>query len=565
MSRRTHVKPDKNVAVRFASWFKMMIDLIAPKNLFAIAGRGTAKTTDILAERFITICKAMPGAYFAWVGDTYTNLLANIFPGLIEGLLRKGWKQGVDFVVDEAPPSHFLKPYRQPLTYKHTISTRYGNWINGVSLDVPASAAGNSYQHLFADEVKYQDFLKLKKLFPALRGYPAVSHVVYYGGMSCTTDMPNILEGEHDWILEREKDMDVQQMKDCLAVGITLNSIKCELYNAIRDKDFEKARRLQKQVKRWTLDWVRVRKESTLFYMVSSFANVDILTPSYFTRTLEALGDEEFKTSVLTLKPVVKKGEQFYISLADKHFFDDGIVKEYYDKYKIGDEVEASSLALRYVDHNRKMEAGVDFGDMCSMVTGQEQGQYIRLLKSFWTLPPHSSKELANGFLSFYKHHKYKVLDLYYDRSGNQYSKIKRDWASELKKYIEYKNGVEKTGWTVNLMNKNQATILQEEEFVFMKNVMSEGTGLPIVLIDRFGCKELKSSMELSKTKLKKNSRTGQTTIHKDKSSESLPYAQRPMYSTNMSDAFKYFMFRPKWVRIAMNRKLLKMGDPTII
>ena len=563
MSRKTHVKINDHIEVRFASWLKMMVDLIAPKNLFLIVGRGGAKTTDIVAERSMKIGEDMPGAYFFFSSDTYTNALKNIVPSLIEGWKRKGWKEGIDYVTDQPPPAHFKLPYKQPETYKHTISTRYGNLFILVSLDVPTSAAGNSYQHGFVDEARNQDFHKLKKLMPALRGYPLFGHSVYYRGMTATTDMPNVLEGDFDWIYDREKEMKVQQIKDCLSVGITLNKVKRELYNALQDRDYTKVKLLQKQLFRWMVDWVRVRKDSTLFYVVSSFANVDILTPGFFKDSLEALGVEEFKSAIVSLRPSIKKGERFYMNLGEHHFYDDGIIQSYYDKFKIGDAVEQSSLALRYVDHNRELDAGVDFGDMCSMVTGQEIGNYVYLLKNFFTLPPESSKELALQFTEFYKHHKNKILNLYYDRSGNQYSKIRRDWVSELADFIEFKDGIS-TGWTVKLMSRNQATIMQEEEYNFMKTILGGyEPNLPVVKIDKFGCRELKSSMELAKIKIKIKT-NGSKTIHKDKSSEKLPAKKLPMLSTNMSDGVKYFFFRPQWVKLALKRKQSTLSAPSV-
>jgi hypothetical protein len=45
-----------------------------------------------------------------------------------------------------------------------------------------------------------------------------------------------------------------------------------------------------------------------------------------------------------------------------------------YDK-----EIEESSLALWYIDHNAKLEAGVDFGAMCSIVTAQHTGKLLVL------------------------------------------------------------------------------------------------------------------------------------------------------------------------------------------
>lgn len=559
MSRRTHVKTDNNVEVRYASWVKMMFDLVAPKNLFAIMGRGAGKTTDIVAERTMMINKDMPGAYIAFLSDTYVNALDNIVPSLIEGWKRKGYKENIDYVVDEAPPSHFKLPYKQPEAYKHTISTRYGNFYKLISMDVPTSAAGNSYQHAVIDEGRNIDFSKAKKLVPALRGYPQFGHSVYYRGFTATSDIPNIAEGDFDWILHREKDMNVQQIKDILNAAIVLNDVKCQMYNAIRDKDATKAKRLQKQLERWLIRWTRTRKDSTLFYQVSTLANADILTPGYFKDQLEALGPEEFKSAILTLKPSIKKGEKFYGTLGNHHFFDDGIIPGYYDKYKIGDSVQATSLALKYINHNQALDAGVDFGNMCSMVLGQEQGNYVYMLKNLFTLAPEHTKELALQFTNFFKHHKNKTLNLYYDRSGNQNAAVKKDYASELANFI-----IEQ-GWVVNLMNKNQATIFQEEEFNLMKHFFGGyKNGLPQIRIDKFGCREYKSSIQLAKTKMSKNRRTGSTMIQKDKSSEKLPLHQLPMFSTNFSDAGKYFFFRPEWVKLTRQRGPLTLGAPSI-
>lgn len=567
MSRKTHVKINDDVDVRYATWFKMMVDLIAPKNFFGVAGRGTAKTEDILAERSMRICKDMPGAYFGFVSDTYVNALKNIVPTLINGWNRKSWREGIDYVIDKEPPDHFKKPYKAPKTWKHTITTRYGNHFILISMDAFTSAAGNSFQHIFGDESKYLDFEKLKKLMPALRGYPQFGHSIFYRGMSFTTDMPNIIEGDHDWILDREKDMDVEQIKRALKAAIILNDVRCELVNAVRAQDKNVAN-LQKQLLRWTERWHRARKDSTLFYEVSSYANLDILTPGYFVDSLKSLGIEEYKTSVITLKPNLKMGEKFYPNLLDDHFYSEGVDIRYYEKnYDFGEMPKPSSLALKYVNHTAKIECGVDFGDQLSIVTGQSTKTTIRILKNFWTLPPESSKEIAEKFIDFYRHHKNKTLDMYYDRSGNQYSKIKKDWATELASLIENRvNGVSQSGWTVNLMSKNQRTIYHEEEYNLMRILLGEyNKNLPVVLIDKFNCRELKSSMELSRIKLAKNARTGATIIKKDKSSESIAMDKRPMQSTNMGDAGKYFFCRQAWMKEAAKRRISTMSAPEVI
>lgn len=89
--------------------------------------------------------------------------------------------------------------------------------------------------------------------------------------------------------------------------------------------------------------------------------------------------------------------------------------------------------------------------------------------------------------------------------------------------------------------------------------------GIPKLKIDRYQCRELKSSLELSKTKMKKNTRTGSIEVLKDKSSEKLELKKLPMQSTNFSDAFKYLMWRPEWVKVASNKKGGAMMEPSVM
>ena len=111
------IKTDQDDSeIRYANWIKTIIDLIKPKNLVFIGGRGTAKSTDIIAERSIDICYDMPRAPFAFVADTYVNLMTNIVPAILLGWERKKWfeydpvKNFGHYVVDSQPPSGWPQP-----------------------------------------------------------------------------------------------------------------------------------------------------------------------------------------------------------------------------------------------------------------------------------------------------------------------------------------------------------------------------------------------------------------------------------------------------------------------
>lgn len=558
MSRRTKIKPnDDFINPVYSNWLSQTIQLIQPKNLYIIGGRGVAKTAELLAQRSIDINYDMPHSQQVLISDTYTNCLTNIVPTLLEGWKRKGWENGRDFVTDKRPPAHFKQCYKPTESFKHTISTKMGCRIILGSLDQPGSITGNSFQHMYGDEARLLKFNKLKNVEPAIRGeHAAFGSSVYYRGRTFTTDMPNILDGDDDWMTIREKEMDVEQIKLALEVGKVVNEINIEIYHAMMKNDKKKVELLNKNLFRWTEKWIRVRKNSTFYYTVSSFVNADILQEGFFEDTLVALGIERFKSAVLSLKVNITKGEKFYGQLSERHFYDDGVDNSFYDRFLLTDsatKLVETSDALINLNKNEKLECGIDFGDMTSMVTAQLQGNDFYCLKEFYTLAPESSRELAQKFRDFYRNHRRKELDMYYDRSGNQYKSIRRDWANEIKDEIEKCNGVP-TGWKVNLKSEGQSTIYQEEEYSFAKIFMAETNPLlPKLKIDRLQCKCLKSSLELTKI-LVKIDKIGSRTIQKDKSSEKLAMHLRPMYSTNFSDAFKYLIYRRDFVDLVNKR-----------
>lgn len=107
MSYRKKVKEEVSdiVDIQYQNKFAQIVSLVAPCRLFGILGRGSAKTTDIQVERLIDIMYDMPGAPCAWVADTFSNLTANVLPAVLEGLERKGFREGVHYVIEKEPPT----------------------------------------------------------------------------------------------------------------------------------------------------------------------------------------------------------------------------------------------------------------------------------------------------------------------------------------------------------------------------------------------------------------------------------------------------------------------------
>jgi hypothetical protein len=558
------------VEMRYNNWVSTFVEMVKPKNLYIVGGRGTAKSTSIMAGRIIDVCYDMPRASFLLVADTYVNLLTNIIPAITTAWReRYGWFEYESqnmlghYVLGEPPPSNinWKKPYTDTREFKRTITTFLGNKIFFVSLDRASSSAGISVVHHFIDEAKYDDPKKIKKLFPTLRGDAReFGHSHYFMGQTVTTDMPNPYSGEFDWILDMEKQMNKEQIINILQVAFVVNDILKEWLNASQNEDEKKTRLLQAKLNKWEARLRKIREGSTLFYVVSSLANIDILKVDYLKNLLATLGWDEFKVAVLSMKASVSKDQRFYPNLSSEHFYHDGYNYDYYDQFGLKDNITQNSTGLKYVNPNMPIEAGYDAGNMNSLAIGQDHGKTYRVVKTIHVLSPEWIRELADEFITYFRPQVNKMLYLYFDRAANNYSRAKEDFAGKLKQAIERDDTGTPTGWNVVLMSRKQGNITSNEEYDLMIEMMSgRNKDLPQLQIDIHECATLRSSLQIAP--MEKDSKGN---IKKVKKSEKLPLQRLPLESTNMSDAFKYLMCRPKWLNVVKGRKSVQVGNATV-
>ena len=276
----------------------------------------------------------------------------------------------------------------------------------------------------------------------------------------------------------------------------------------------------------------------TFFMLASSYINVDILTEQWFG---DAIAGKlpDLNTAILSMRPSLESGDRFYASLAERHFYYDGTDEDAYDGFGLLDREDCR--VLKYLDIDKPLMAGVDFGNMCSMSIAQndiEKGRAcIRVVKFLYTLAPEYVPDLGEKFRAFFAPMRSRTLMLYYDRAGNAYKSVGEDQVSKLKKSIEYDGNGRRTGWTVQLMSINQGNIGQPEEYSFMQEIMSErNPKLPVIRIDAYAAKNLKLSLERARTAVRNG------VVFKNKRSEKLPVEQLPTESTNPSDSFKYLV-----------------------
>ncbi len=561
---------NEKVETRYANWMAQLISIMQPWSLYWIAGRASAKTVQVLAERVQEAAHDCPGAPFAWVADTYSDLHKNVIPSLIDGLTMLGWINGVHYVINREPPKEWKRRmYNVATEWKNTMVFYTGFNFTFVSLDRTAIGAGRSYVGVFGDEVKYFPEEKFNNLLKAVRGFRVkYGNNVWYRSRTLTTDMPDPNRlGEYDWIMKLAKQNDKRKILLALKAGFVYNDTKMDYiarlqrYEALKEKarlnadlrqqasEAEHLMRLaERTMERWRTRWETARRGLSFFFISSSYVNADILGQDWF-RNEFAEGLEGTQVNVLSVIPRLQPTQLFYCNLSMRNFYADGFLNEVIDRHEFGWEQDCT--VLRYLDPGRPIEAGMDAGNMLSMVFGQQTGHALRVMKEIYTLPPQNVRDLADKFLLYFKPHRRKTLKLYYDRSMNSYRRTGADMATQVKKAIERDADGKPTGWHVQLMSLGQGNIGSNLEYRFFQELLPghlQGR-LFGLMIDQHNCPNLKSEMEVTRTKAREDPRGGSTLIVKEKTGDKLPVHRLARESTNLTDALKYFVLRPDVIR----------------
>ena len=560
------------------NWTTQLMNMCMAWSCWWFAGRASAKTTQLLAERLKQAVTECPGAPFAWIADTYSNLHQNVIPSLLEGLRFLGWEEGSDFVIDKQPPDNWRrKMYNVVSNFKHTMTFYNGVTVTFFSLDRPSIGAGRSFVAIFGDEIKYWKEEQFTNILKTVRGYYArYGQNPWYRSRTFTTDLPNPNHiGEYDWCFKIVKSMDRERVKLLIKVSLVYNDTRvqyaatlqrlhsaelAEVPGSTIDKLKKELADAETTMERWHKRWVKARQRVTMAIISSTFVNLDVLGTEFFhDEQSESL--EGFETNILSIRPHLAANQKFYPTLTADNFYADGYDNSIIDKFQYGWQEDCS--VLRYLDRGRLLEAGMDAGNMLSMVFGQRSGKTYRLLKELYTISPQTERDLADKFLAYFKPMQHKVLRLYYDRAMNNYQKQRADMATKIKQAIERNADGHPTGWRVILMSRGQGDIYSDVEYRFMMALLSGNLQdrLFSLLIDRHNCECTKAEMENCPTKVTKD-RFNRDVIRKEKKGDKLPFERLPKESSNLTDAVKYLLMRPEWINVWSNPGGIASLDP---
>lgn len=542
----TELTEDKKKEQEFQFIYYNTVQLLAqiydPTNMFAEVGRAGGKTAGLIGSRVVRVAHDMPHATLLFMAKTYASLFMNIMPKLIKFFrtpLPNGQPyltEGVHYVVGTKKlPRHFKTPLAPIDNPQHCIFFAWGSVLRPGAADRAESVAGIDAGHVFIEEMKHIDGQKLKsRVFPTLRddfrAPYATSH--YFQGITGVSDTARLDLGENDWFLTYEKNQNKEILTDIANMYFHINEARTALLKNPNDTS------ALNRIKRWEPLLKKARTGQTYYARASSFVNKDILGIEFFRNQLNVLSIDEFLTALGNIRPKSVE-HKFFGKFSKKHEFDDSFLYDFIDKYDLSEEAfKVSAKDMKYYNRRQPLYLGYDPGHFMSMVVAQREPGTLRIQKALHAIHPHQHEAIAEEFNEFYKDHGDRVINLYYDRAGNQQKFKFSDLTSDTDAKMLARE-LRKLNWTVNLMNIGQRTIYHWEHYLLQTILLGEKDKYcDVVRIDSTNASDLISSINMSP--LKKT----EGFIQLDKSAEkTLPFEQQATMSPQIATAYMYLTF----------------------
>lgn len=412
-------------------------------------GRGTGKTTGVLAPRSHRCMSTMPRSAGVNVAESYMQLLDRTLPPMISSWNEMGLKRDIDFWVRKFPPKNMglNMPYVTPETAEHSIFMRVNkrdiSLMRLVSQDRPGSSNGMSIDWLMGDEVKFLNKQRLdSELMPTNRGnerYFSKMHL--HHSVMFTTDMPTTSQAK--WIHDYGDHVDQEAIDIILLLQNEINIIhvKASARGRYTKSDLATIASYEKELS-------VIRKDTVYYSEASTYENIDVLGAAYIKKLKRSLPDFLFRTSVGNERPG-KAENTFYPDLDDRHFYNainygyvDALPETSYGKDALKDCRKDLDL-----NHAEPIELGIDVGGRINVLAaGQAVGMRLNVINGMDVVQPgrNRMRHLAHSFIQYYKYYFKKEVIVYHDHTH-----ISENPVSDKNPLDEFCDELEANNWTV--------------------------------------------------------------------------------------------------------------------
>jgi hypothetical protein len=521
---------EREIRKRFASIPQQKVMLTKAHTTYVIAGRGSGKTTELLAGRSYQLIHSLPGCTILIYGQSYQQLLLITLKELFLGWDRLGFKEGVHYVVRKMPPKHWPKPHRMPLRPDFSIFTYNGVCLQMMSEDVFNN--GGSAQALIVDEFRKLKKEKLHQLSLTLRDDTFCKGNPDFMASIMVSDQPD--RPSEQWIFDYEKDMDKEQIELIQQAQFQMDRLLVRYYTP-GTADTTK-QELMGQINKLQKILVTLRRDSVLFLEYSTIDNLNAVGVDFINRMKRELDDQTFRVSILN-KRKKKSSSNFYHNFdEDRHTYIQ-FNNEYLQGLSLDYNKPIRMTCLQDSDLlvTKGLDLTIDSGGSINVcLTGQDQGNIYRVLKGMFAKPEDNKKltDLIEEWCNYYADHPTKRVRFIYDQTD-----VGTHSVSVLTPADEVKNILKKRGWILDGDHYMPVVPSPQSRYIFCEKLFAEATEhLPKVRINKQHCDNLISGLLTTET------REGRTGFEKDKHLErrkDLPQEKL----THFPDAFDKLLY----------------------
>lgn len=402
-------------------------------------GRGGGKSTSI-ADRIKNLVHQMPRASGVIVGETYGQILTRTLPSTISGLERLGYYKDYHYFIGRKPPKSWKwnEPYEPPANYDHYMIWYTGAGFHLVSQDRSGSGRGLNTDFIIGDEAALLDFEKLfNDVLATNRGnlHRFSNCPLHHSTFFCSTT-PMTTKGK--WMFKIEEE-------------------------------------------------AKQNPDKILYLRSSATHNINNLGKKFFSENKKRLPRIIYDAEILNIRPGKIEGG-FYPQFSEKKHTHVAINYNYMDSmqfsFKENGEMDCRQDADLLLD--APIDIAMDYGASINViVSGQMNKNAYKVLNCLFLKTPHLVPHVVEKFCAYYKYHRNKTVNYYYDHTAIGHDGGRAETYEE-----QVTNTLAKNGWKVNKQNLGQAPA-HDTKYRFWGRVLSEESNYPHVTFNRNNCKYL--------------------------------------------------------------------------
>lgn len=519
--------------------------MINPNMALLVWGRGTGKSRLPVAFRLIDNVLRMPRSITGLVGKSYESLLTKIIPGLINTWEEMGFYENVHYYIGKRPPDYlgWDQPYDSVQRHKNCITFWNGAMIMLFSLD-KAFNNGPSLDAIVYDEARFFTKEKVDELNRAIRG----NRNRHFASQSChysqlyTTDRP--ANAEERWVYRlRDKQTPeiVEKIKKEYGLWVYLQQ------KYLAEKDLVMRQAIQDTLKPIENNLSKLRRGCIYYSEASTLDNVDALGVEPIINMLISTTESGFRRGNLN-EDVHNAESQFYHTFGRKNKHSNPNIS-YIDSLDLDHRniVKDCRWDGDWQPHI-PIDVGIDYGKRINcLVAAQPYKNDYRIINGFFVTDPLRTKHVIDKFCKYYRYHKNKVVNLYYDSTGKAGSTM-----TTLTQIEDATDHFKKNGWRVRPLFIGQASSHYDRFLFYEKAWNDEMIDMPHISVNHDNCDSLIISIESTNT-IEKND-----IIYKDKSPEQGPLEVQH-HTTHFAEAMDMIIYG-KFVRIPTRSRGKGMG-----